>query len=292
MKLTRQQVMLAVLVVVALANVGDRVVTSMIQGPLQQRRDRTTALEEAIEKRESLLAEARRAGRQISRWQKQSLPADPEMARSLYRSWLLERVNEAGVGGATVDSGSPSARRGLYIALPFSVRGRCTLPECTQLLFTISQAPHLHRIDSLTLTPAGNDVFDLALGIEALIVSGTKHTDRLARGTADLLAFDSVGDYQLIARENLFGLGYRDPLQETRVTAITRTNGEPRIWIDDNTDRGVRKLRLDDRIDVGGLAFRVISATDEQVVLEANGQHSVVELGQTLADARPLPPGS
>ena len=86
--MNRQHLLLAVLGVVGLANAGDWVLNSAIQGPLNEKRERTAALEEAIEMRTALLKETRAAGLKIDEWRKQSLPADPELARSLYLSLI------------------------------------------------------------------------------------------------------------------------------------------------------------------------------------------------------------
>lgn len=287
MKVNRQHLLLAVLGVVGLANAGDWVLNSAIQGPLTEKRERTAALEEAIEKRTALLKETRTAGKKIVEWRKQSLPADPELARSLYRSWLHERVNEAGLTSATVDSGSPSNRRGLYAALPFNVRGRGTLDQFTRLLFDFEQAGHLHRVENIGLTPAGAGTFDISLSIEALIVSGSKRRDRLSRAPGHLLASTNLADYSVISRKNVFGVGYRDPLAETAVTAITWRNGHPRVWITDPAGE-VLQLNPGDELNVPDFRGRIVSATDDQVVFAIAGDTEVVvALGDSLATAGP-----
>ena len=111
MKPNRQQVLLALLAVIAVIQVGDWVLNTMIQGPLQLRRARTEQLQADIKKREASLAETRNAAKQIDGWMKQSLPSDPEVTRSVYRSWLLSLIRTTKLRNATVDSGSPSARK-------------------------------------------------------------------------------------------------------------------------------------------------------------------------------------
>ena len=256
--MNRQYLLLGVLGVVGLANAGDWVVNSAIQGPLSEKRDRTAALEEAIDKRKALLKQTRLAGKKIKTWQKQSLPANPELARSLYRSWLHDRVTEVGFVGATVDSGSPANRRGLYATVPFSVRGRGTLQQFTQFVFNFSQAGHLHRVENLTLTPTGGGLFDVSLSIEALIVAGTKRKDRLSTGTSKLLASATAEDYAVIATNNLFGVGYRDPLKQTSVTAVTYRNGKPLVWITDNDSGEVVKRLPGESVELPGFVGSVV----------------------------------
>ena len=286
--MNRQHLLLAVLGVVGLANAGDWVLNSAIQGPLNEKRERTAALEEAIEKRTALLKETRAAGLKIDEWRKQSLPADAELARSLYRSWLHDRVNEAGLVNATVDSGSPSNRRGLYAALPFSVRARGTLDQFTRLMFDFDQAGHLQRVEDIGLTPVGTNNFDISLRIEALIVSGSKRRDRLSRVSGEVLASNNLADYSVISRKNVFGIGYRDPLAETVVTAITWRNGQPRVWITNGTGEVV-KLSIGEELEVPDFRGRIVSASDGKVVFAQGGESKVMVLiGDSLATARPV----
>lgn len=286
MKFTRQQLLLGVLGLIGLANVGDWVLNSVIQGPLQERRDRAEALQAGIEKRQALLKETRKAGKKISDWKKRSLPANTEVARSLYRSWLHGHVTECGLSNANVDSGSPSSRRGLYTTLPFSVRGRGTLNQFTNLMFCVTDAGHLHRVKDINLTPSGNGIFDISFNIEALIVAGTKRTDRLAKVKGNVLASSRAEDYSVISRDNLFGTGYRDPLASASVTAITRKNGKPRVWISDSTTDTVLKVGLNEEFRIDAFRGQIIAATDDEITVESGSNRLVIELGESFADAK------
>ncbi|MFK7819224.1 MAG: hypothetical protein AB8G99_10930 [Planctomycetaceae bacterium] len=290
MKFNRQHILLGVLGVIGLANVGDWVLNSAIQGPLKERRDRAAALQEGIEKRQALLKETRKAGKKIADWKKRSLPANTEVARSLYRSWLHGHVTECGLSKATVDSGSPSSRRGLYTTLPFSVRGRGTLNQFTNLMFCVTDAGHLHRVKDISLTPGGNGVFDISFNIEALIVAGTKQTDRLARVKGNVLASTQAGDYAIISRQNLFGIGYRDPLASASVTAITWKNGKPRVWISDEGSDTVLKVGLNEEVVIDTFRGKIVSATDEEVTIESGSNRLVIALGSSFADALVVEP--
>ena len=287
--MNRQHLLLGVLAIFGLLNVGDWVLNTAIQGPLQDRRDRAEALQEGIEKRQALLKATRKAGQQISEWKKRSLPANSEVARSLYRSWLHGHVTECGLSNAVVDSGSPSPRRGLYTSLPFSVRGRGTLDQFTRLMFCVTDAGHLHRVKDISLTPSGDGAFDISLSIEALIVAGTKRTDRLATTKGGILASESAEAYAVISRENLFGIGYRDPLASTYVTAITWKNGKPLVWISDELTDTVQKLGIGEELKVETFCGTIVAATDEEVAFEVGSRQLIVELGESLAEARERP---
>ncbi|MEZ6043013.1 MAG: hypothetical protein R3C20_21125 [Planctomycetaceae bacterium] len=160
MKVNRQQVLLGVLILTGVLRAGDFVLSSMIQGPLQELRGDNSELQETIEKQEKLLAEARTAGQRIEAWQQRSLPFDTETARSLYRNWLLDIVRQAKLRAATVDSDSrqivtvciampPIVQAWRHIAGnhigPVSVRISCIRHRIVNLRITLSPSQ-----DSLT----------------------------------------------------------------------------------------------------------------------------------------------
>lgn len=59
MKLSRQQMLLSLLVIIAAVQVGDWGLNTLIQGPLQERRAKTSQLEKDIRTREKQLADLR-----------------------------------------------------------------------------------------------------------------------------------------------------------------------------------------------------------------------------------------
>lgn len=288
MKFTRQQILLAVMSLIGIVRLGDYVLNSLIAGPLQERRAKTEELNETIGKYRKVLADTRTAGKQIAVWQKQSLPSNVEIARSSYRNWLLELIESAGMKSATVDSSTPDNRRGLYRALPFTVRGRATLDELTQLLFDFSKAGHLHRIQSISLkTLVGPGEFDVSLSLEALVIPGTKRVDRLATSESDRLASSSVEDYAVISRNNVFGIGYADPLASRQLTAITFSNGKGQAWISRGNEPTSR-LGVGETIEIGEFSAVIENLTAEEMTLQVGGHRFLFELGQTLAQGTPI----
>jgi hypothetical protein len=92
------------------------------------------------------------------------------------------------------------------------------------------------------------------------------------------LASNNLADYSVISRKNVFGIGYRDPLAETVVTAITWRNGQPRVWITDGTGEVV-KLSIGEELGTPDFRGRIVSAGDNKVVFaqgDAASQSKVV----------------
>ncbi len=154
------------------------------------------------------MARFRKANQQLKRWQAQSLPSDPEIARSLYQAWLVGLVGRPGFISPNVDSSEPVTRKGLYSSLRFSARGRGTPEQLTRFLFDFYRADHLHHIESLNLTPVPrSDELDIALSIEALSLPDGERKDQLSTRVSDRLASDELTDYRAIVERNLFGIG-------------------------------------------------------------------------------------
>ncbi len=295
MKPTRRQLLLAVLAAIAVIQVGDWVLNTVIQGPLQARRAKTEQLHEDIRKRESVLAESRNAGKQVDAWQKQSMPADPDVTRSVYRSWLLNIVKNTKLRNATVDSGSPATRRAkdktvLYRSMPFNVRARGSLAQFNEFLFLFSRAGHLHQLTSMTLNPiSSTGQFDISLGIETLLLPGRKGND-LNSAPSALLASAEFNDYASIAKNNIFGIGIdaADPMQHTMISGITFSNGNPQVWITEQLLDKVTQVGAGAEFDTVALSGRILEVHDQEVIVETSGERMRFPIGQPFSAARTI----
>ena len=291
MKLTRQQILLGFLAVMGIFQAGNYVLNSMIQGPLDKLRNEQASLEKDIAKREKLLADGRVAGKKIELWQKKSLPADLETARSLYRNWSLNVIRQAKLQNATVDSGSPSTRYGLYRAMPFDVKARGTLAQLTTALFQFTSSDQLHEIKSLRLTPiAATGQFDITLRIEALMIPGTKRKT-LNTGKANVLASSSVSDYSIIAKDNFFGIGISqlDPMKMTTLSAITVRNDEPVAWFTEQITGRVIKAGPNATFETDALSGRIVQIDDDSATIETSGQQLRIAIGKSFAEGVVVP---
>ncbi len=294
MKLTRQQILLGLLGLMGIFQAGDYVLNSMIQGPLENLRNKRESLQEEIQKREKLLSEARLAGKKIELWKKKSLPADIETARSLYRNWLLDLIRNAKLQNATVGSGSPATRYGLYRAMPFDLKARGNLLQLTDALFQFYNSDQLHEIKSLRLTPVGNSgQFDISLGIEALIIpkAGRK---TLNTATAKLLVSTDPRDYAIIARDNIFGIGVnnQDPMKMTILSAVTIRNGEPLAWITELITGRVVKVGPEATFETVALSGRIVQIEQESAIIETGGRLMKLTIGQSFAQGTIMQPGA
>ncbi len=291
MKPNRQHLLLGILAIIAVVQVGDWVLNTMIQGPLQLRRGKTEQLQADIKKREATLAETRNAAKQIDSWLKQSLPSDPEVTRSVYRSWLLALIRTTKLRNATVDSGSPSTRKAkdnkvLFRSMPFSVRCRGSLAEFNAFLFQFSSAGQLHQISSMTVNPIGaTGQFDISLGIDTLLLVGRKG-DTLNSSPSTLLASKEFSHYESIVKDNIFGIGIdnTDPMKHTIVSAITFSNGVPQVWITEQLTSRTIQVGLEVDFDTVALSGRVVEVHDQDVIIETFGERMQFPIGKPFSE--------
>lgn len=288
----RQKILVGLLGAMVLYFGGEWAWRKAVQDPLGARQLRIERLEGEIEKRDKALAQARRDGKDLEVWEDQSLPSDPQVARSLYRAWLLQLVGKVGLANRNVEAGEPVSRRGIYQSITFTVQGRGTLDQLARFLYAFYRAGHLHQIHSVAITPLSSaGQLELSLVIEALVLPLTNEKEELSQATSDRLAYEKLDDYAVIPRRNLFGsTGISDPTDHAFLTAIQSVDGRPEAWFTLRTENKVVKLKPGEGFQVGLFAAKLVEIEGDDVVLESDGQRWLVSLGESLAEAFALPP--
>ncbi len=289
----RKHILYGVLGAMLLSYVGDQILQNVLEeGPLQERRREIARLETQIEKREGRLMKAKEIGKQLDVLKARSLPADTEIARSLYQAWLLELVNFVELSSPNVDSGQPLSRRGLFYAISFSVRGRGTLEQLVRFLYEFYSAGHLHQIRSLAITPLkGTENLDLSVSIEALVLPSADRSGRLTNLRSDRLAHGSLSDYDVIVSRNLFGAGgASDATDFTYLTAVNYVDGQPEAWFDLRTESKLLKLQPGQTLRIGPFEGTIAEIADSDVVLTSGDERWLLTVGENLAQASAVPP--
>ena len=291
MKPTRHQILLAVLVIIGIVQGSDWVLSTMIQGPLQDRRSRINQLQDDIRKRESLLADQRR---QKNCGMAGTIDAGRSGSDTLCVSKLAAgRRKEYEASKCHCGSGSPSSRRAndrtiIYRSMPFSVRARGSLAEFNEFLYLFSKAGHLHQITSMTLNPISNTgQFDISLSIETLLLPGRKGNE-LNSASSTLLASAEFKDYAAIAKDNIFGIGINsaDPMQHTIVSGITFSDGKPQVWITEQLIGKVIQVDAGAEFNTVALSGRILEVHDQEVLIETAGDRMLFSIGQPFSAAK------
>ncbi|HID76016.1 MAG TPA: hypothetical protein EYP56_08475 [Planctomycetaceae bacterium] len=280
---------------------------SGVANPFAQLNAQRTNLVKSVEQKKKQIEKGQQAEAELSRWRKQSLPSDPLAAQSLYQNWLFELATRTGFSGVRVEPGTIRQYRDTYRSLAFTLRGRASLEELTELLYHFYSAGHLHQIRRLTIKPAdGSRQFDVSMLVEALSLTDADRTDELADQPAQRLAHDSLDSYlQAIVQRNLFG-PYEPPrpmvqkerpappppafdhAKYTYVTGIVSVNGVPEVWIQIRTLGKTYRLREGDTFQVGALQGRIVRIGVREVILDLGQQRLLAFQGQNLREATPL----
>ncbi|HEY0983053.1 MULTISPECIES: hypothetical protein [unclassified Schlesneria] len=270
---------------------GDYVLKNYVDAPLEQRQSRKEQLEKKIKGKKKELAAAKEAAVKLATWEKASLPSDTEIARSLYRTWLLDLVEKSKFQSAHVDSGPATSRKGFYDSLAFSVRGKGTLHQLVNFLFDFYQAGHLHKIQSLNLTPMGKGGgVDISLAIDALVLPGAENKNQLSQVASNKLAYPQLSDYAIIAQRNLFGAGGEsDVSRQAFLTAIAQDGEELEVWFTLRSEDKLVKLRRGSQFEIGHFTGSVVDILDDDVILESVGERWLLSIGESLAEATALP---
>ncbi len=272
--------LLAGLGLIAVFYAGDWVMTNWIEKPVKQREIQKANLQKTIDEfDQKYIARARQEAPWLRYWYSQSLPTNPEIAKSLYRAWLFEVAEYVGIAGRTVNASQP-ARGRAYYSMNFSMRGRGTLEQLTEFLYEFYNAGHLHKITSIGITPVGRGgTLDLSIAIETLILPQANRPDRLGTGQAYRLASRSLDDYQVIANRNLFsadGGGSVDPVNHTYLTAVNYVDNEPQAWFTLRTTGAVMRLKPDDHLVQTGDTVRKLCRVDDLQAISFDGTRSEI----------------
>ena len=149
--------------------------------------------------------------RRLADWQQRSLPPDPSLAQSLYRSWLLVLCDRSGLHNPVVHSEKAEPHRlgteEIYTRIKFTVQARANLEQIVAFLYGYYSAGHLHQIDRLHIVPVTGDprTFDLHIAIEALSLPKAVNKDQLATEAGQELKLPQLSAYRdVIEKRNFF----------------------------------------------------------------------------------------
>lgn len=287
----RNKLLMGILGLIAVFLAGNWLLENLLEGPLEARRQTQASLEKSIEKQQVSLARARKAGKQLSVWEEQSLPSNTEVASSTYQVWLLQIIQHAGLSAQGVNSSEPVTRKG-YSLLSFSARAHGTLEQLTRFLFEFYRAGHLHQIRSLSITPIQKTgELDLAISVEAMVLPSTGRDKEFTTQISDRLASEKLDDYMSIVERNLFDVvGGLDPTDQTVLTTVTYVDDEPEVWFSLRGTDELLKLKKGDRLESGQFSGIISEIDDTDVIIKSDGERWLLSIGENLTQATALPP--
>lgn len=178
MALNKRERNLAVVTTVLIALVAGKFLFSAWRGPLNRLRAERAKLQKEVDDKEERVARSVKAQARLDDLNRRSLPADPNLARSLYYNWLFELANEVGFNDPNVEAtgdGRQEREGGAYRVLRFTVSADASLDELTKFLYKVYSVDHLHQIISLMITPIDKSSdLKIRLVLEALCLPGAE----------------------------------------------------------------------------------------------------------------------
>ena len=250
-------------------------------------------------------ARGRRAQQKLRKWQRQSLPTDPDIAKSLYQDWLQQQLTEAGLKVKELNIRSPRSSSTSYRQFTFVVNASGKLEQLTDFLYRFYKARHLHRISQADLSPAEDrKSLKISLTVDALSLPEAKRSDQLAEGSLEAFqqSLDQFRDS--IVGRNLFATYQAEKSEdevakkETKNTdaeqaSFSGLNYGEEGWLMSVRMKNTGKMhyfRVGDAIEIGEFqgTIKRLDGPRRRVIVSQESGPVQVRLGQTLAEAEPF----
>ena len=290
---------------------------SALTAPIRDRKAQIQAAEEKLEQQKFDIKRAEKSQRKLTDWRARAMPADLDLAMSLYKNWLLELTTSVGLNDTKVDPLEVRVGREVYRLMPFSVHGRGSLDELVDFLWKFYSKGYLHRIKSLTVKPREKSGdLELTISIEALSLPEAVSTDALPEAPTEWLADADRVDFNAITERNLFEPSRPprppvvqrddpapprddspptappsfDPGKYAFITAIVKgLDGRLQIWLKSRTTGQMLTLAEGDDFELGTLQGTVVEIHQRTAELEIDGQRCLIALGKSLREPLDAP---
>lgn len=183
-------------------------------GWVQRLRMDIAGLETQISDKDAQVTRGNFAAKRLKDLEARSLPGNAEVARSLYKAWLLDLAEtKVKLASPIVTPGGITQRPGGYKTLSFTVSADGTLEQLTRFLSQFYDAGFLHQIRTLRAKPnPDNPLLEIHLSVEAIVLDGAKPAEKLAPPKSDY--FKNQKPEELLAKvlnRNVFSPANRPP---------------------------------------------------------------------------------
>lgn len=258
--------------------------------------------------------QARVAVNKLGAWREMSLPANPTVAQSQYRAWLIESLQQARLDVDDVNPRRTGQRSDAYEALSYVVTADGPLDAVVRFLTSFYQSDQLHKITTLSLIPMeGSGTLRVSLTVEALVVAGAERKSGLAQGTAERLKLASADEYvERIVARNPF-VAYKPPppprpdppkvvrkdppkpskprfnhAEHAKLTGVVSVGDDYQAWVWVQTLDERLFLRKGDEVKVGLFEGTVLDIYQKELLVETDDGVLAFRVGDKLTDGRQL----
>ncbi len=257
-----------------------------------------SSAEQQLSQARAASARGLRAQDMLRGWQRQSLPTNLDIAKSLYQDWLRQQLVEAGLTVRDLTESTSRSAQKHFSQVTFVVNAQGTLAELTDFLYRFYQSNHLHRISAATLTPTiTRRALTVSLTIDALSLSECPRSDQLAEGSSDLFSESLEEIRQEIVSRNVFvAYGIDKPSEQqvaespdeaaqAKITGMTRGEGGWQMTIRMGDSGRVRYFRQGDSIEIGRFSGEIVELDGRRAVVSRDDRRVQILLGQNLEQA-------
>jgi hypothetical protein len=304
----REKMLAAAMLVLVVAFIGNRLY-GRYQRALETRSTAVSDAQKRLFAVERKLSQGRAAVRQLQEWQAQSLPADQEKAATLYKAWLLEKAEAAGLEVSNITPGARPSGLAAYKTIGYQITAKGSLPNVAAMLYEFYRSPQLHQVTKLQMSRSqGASHIDVLMDVEALSLPGAEATDKLPEGDSKRLRLAKVEDYKKTFEERDLASVYQPPrppgppvaergaappkfddAELAHFTGTSGTVGALEAWINVRTTGETLHLAAGDDLKVGALEAKIVSIENRSLIYETEGKKYRVALGDSLRKGKELP---
>ncbi|MEM6798174.1 MAG: hypothetical protein AAF589_01545 [Planctomycetota bacterium] len=246
----------------------------------------------------------------LGEYRERSLPSDPQAAQLEYRAWLFDQLEEAGLAFDDVTLIDRRPGGDAYTDLVYSATAEGDLGAVTRFLHAFYQAPMMHKLTTLKLTPGERGRLQVNLGVRALAVAGAEREDGLPAGESGrLLLADADAYVASIVQRDVFReyvpprppppprkprpVVKRDPppprpkfddAAHAYLTGIVQSGDRLQAWINVRTLGETLRVFEGDPLSVGLLKGTVESISARRIVVVTPAGRFATSLGSNLRD--------
>jgi hypothetical protein len=246
-----------------------------------------------------------RAERMLRGWQRQSLPTNLDIAKSLYQDWLRQQLVEAGLIVRELTESTARTTRQHFRQVTYLVNAQGSLEELTDFLYRFYQSNHLHRVSAASLIPTTTRrLLTVSLTIDALSLADCPRSSELAEGSSDTFAetLEEISD-EIVSR-NIF-VAYEPPEPERPVervveavsdeaakavvSSLNHGEGGWQMAIRMSDSGKVTYFRVGDEISIGQFTGRVEEMDGRRAIISLEDKRVQIFGGKNLGQAVALP---
>lgn len=252
-------------------------------------------LDRQISKADKIIQQGVTAQKRLETYAATSLPYDPIEARSRYHEWITQLVEQANIQQSSLDVATPttvSVKAGngktqeVYKKYEFTLTGFGRIEQVTQFLFAFYRGPHLHKINTVSMSPTSGGSFNVNIQGEALGVGSCERESTLATGIANRLAHSDRAAYDQIVRRNIFSPDAAKTLKQIVLSSVTFDKlGLPEAWLQIGPQPSTRRLQRGEILNLQAHAMELIDVQPKSILVAWDGQLLDIELGQSVHQA-------